>query len=40
MKRMEIEAIYPRPNTSTCTPGHKIFPYLLRGLKIERTNDV
>src|SRR5580700_1673990 len=30
MKRMAIEAIYRRPNTSKPTPGHKIYPYLLR----------
>jgi putative transposase len=40
MKRMEIEAIYRRPNTSKPAPGHKIYPYLLRGLKIERPNHV
>ena len=31
MKRMGIEAIYRRPNTSKPAPGHKIYPYLLRG---------
>ena len=36
MKRMGIEAVYRRPNTSKPAPGHKIYPYLLRGLKIER----
>lgn len=35
MKRMGIEAVYRRPNTSKPAPGHKIYPYLLRGLKIE-----
>ncbi|MGC0392763.1 transposase InsO family protein [Bradyrhizobium sp. USDA 241] len=35
-KRMGIEAVYRRPNTSKPAPGHKIYPYLLRGLKIER----
>lgn len=40
MKRMGIEAIYRRPNTSKPTPGHKIYPYLLRGMKIERPNQV
>ena len=38
MKRMGIEAIYRRPHTSKPAPGHKIYPYLLRGLKIERAN--
>ena len=40
MKRMGIEAIYRRPNTSKPAPGHKIHPYLLRGLKIDRPNQV
>jgi len=40
MKRMGIEAISRRPNTSKPAPGHKIYPYLLRGLKIERPNQV
>jgi len=40
MRRMCIEAIYRRPNTSKPAPGHKIYPYLLRGLAIERANHV
>jgi putative transposase len=40
MKRMGVEAIYRRPNTSKPAPGHKIYPYLLRGLKVERPNQV
>ena len=40
MKRMGIEAIYRRPNTSKPAPGHRIYPYLLRKLKIERANHV
>ncbi len=40
MKRMGIEAIYRRPNTSKPVPGHKIHPYLLRGLTIEKPNHV
>lgn len=40
MKRMGIEAIYRRPNTSKPAPGHKIYPYLLRGMKVERPNQV
>ena len=40
MKKMGIEAIYRRPNTSKAAPGHKIYPYLLRGLKIDRANQV
>jgi len=39
MKRMGISAIYRRPNTSRPTPGHKIYPYLLRGVKIERPDQ-
>ena len=40
MRRMGIEAIYRRPNTSRPAPGHKIYPYLLRGLKVDRPNQV
>ena len=40
MKRMAIEALYRRPNTSKPSPGHKIHPYLLRGLVINRPNQV
>ncbi len=40
MKRMRIEAIYRRPNTSKPAPGHKIFPYLLRKLAATRPNQV
>jgi len=40
MKRMGIEALYRRPNTSKPTAGHKIYPYLLRKLSITRPNQV
>ncbi len=40
MRRMGIVAIYRRPNTSKPSPGHKIYPYLLRGLTVNRTNQV
>ena len=40
MKRMGIEAIYRRPNTSKPAPGHKIYPYLLRKMTIDRPNQV
>jgi putative transposase len=40
MRRMGIEAIYRRPNTSKPAPGHRIYPYLLRGLTIEHPNQV
>ena len=36
MRRMGIEAIYRRPHTSKPADGHKVFPYLLRGMTIER----
>jgi len=40
MKRMGLEALYRKPNTSKPTPGHKIYPYLLRGMTIDRPNQV
>ena len=40
MRLMGLEAIYPRPRTSRAHPGHKIYPYLLRNLSIERPNQV
>jgi|TARA_B110000914_G_C15461510_1_gene446116 putative transposase len=40
MKRMGIEAIYRRPNTSKPAPGHKNYPYLLRKLAVTRPNQV
>ena len=40
MKRMGIEAIYRRPNSSKPQPGHKIHPYLLRDLAVTRPNQV
>jgi putative transposase len=40
MKRMGIEALYRRPRTSQPEPGHKIYPYLLRGTAITRPNQV
>jgi putative transposase len=40
MQRMGIEALYRRPRTSRPEPGHKIYPYLLRGFSIERPNQV
>ncbi len=40
MKRMGLEAIYRRPNTSKPAPGHKIYPYLLRKLAVTRPNQV
>ncbi len=40
MRVMALEAIYQKPNTSRSHPDHKVYPYLLRGLVIERTNQV
>jgi putative transposase len=40
MKRMGIEAIYRKPNTSKPAPGHKIHPYLLRNVAVVRPNQV
>ena len=40
MKRMGIEAIYRKPNTSKPAPGQRIYPYLLSGLAITRPNQV
>ncbi|QJD30908.1 IS3 family transposase [Methylococcus geothermalis] len=40
MKKMGIEALYRRPNTSRKHPQNPIFPYLLRGLEITRANHV
>ena len=40
MKRMGIQAVYRKPNTSKPAPGHKIYPYLLRDLSVTRPNQV
>jgi putative transposase len=40
MRRMGIEALYRKPNTSKKHPGHKVYPYLLRGMTIDRPNQV
>jgi putative transposase len=40
MKRMGIEAVYRRPDTSKPEPGHKIYPYLLRKQPVTRPNHV
>ena len=40
MKRMGIEAIYKKPNTSKKHPGHKIYPYLLRDISITQSDQV
>ena len=40
MRKMGIEAVYRKPNTTKPAPGHRIYPYLLRGLTIDRPNQV
>ena len=40
MRLMGLEAIYQKPNTSQGHPDHKVYPYLLRELSIERPNQV
>lgn len=40
MREMGIEGIAPKPNLSLALPGHQVFPYLLRGLAINKPNQV
>ena len=40
MRRMGLEAIYPKPRLSVAAPEHRRYPYLLRGLAITRPNQV
>jgi len=40
MQILGIEAHYPKPHLSRPAPGHQIYPYLLRGVAIERANQV
>ena len=40
MKRMGVEALYRKPGTSKKHPGHKVYPYLLRGLAINQADQV
>lgn len=40
MRQMGLEAIYAKPRLSIPAPGHRIYPYLLRGLKIDRPDQV
>jgi len=37
---MGLEAIYPRKRRSFSSPGHKLYPYLLEGMKVERPDKV
>jgi hypothetical protein len=39
MRRMDIQALYRKPNTSKKHPAHPVFPYLLRDKAIERANQ-
>ena len=40
LRQMGLEAIYPKPRLSQPGPGHRIYPYRLRGLRIDRPNQV
>ena len=40
LRLMGLEAIYPKPRLSLASPGHQIYPYLLRGVKVTRVNQV
>jgi putative transposase len=40
LRKMGLEAVYPKPKLSQANPEHKVFPYLLRNLLIERCNQV
>jgi putative transposase len=40
MRVMGLEAIYPKPRLSLAGKGHRIYPYLLRGVKVERPDQV
>jgi putative transposase len=40
LRLMGLEAIYPKPRLSQAGKGHRVFPYLLRGLSIERPDQV
>ena len=40
MRLMGLEAIYRRPNTSKPVPGHRIYPYLLQGVEVNRVDQV
>lgn len=40
LRLMGLEAIYPKPRTSTPAPGHRVYPYLLRDVAVERPGHV
>jgi len=40
LQLLGLETIYPKPHTSTPAPGHRVYPYLLRGVPITHTDQV
>ena len=40
MRLLGLEAIYPKPRTSVARSEHRVYPYLLRGLKIDEPHQV
>ena len=40
MRQMGMNTLYPKPNTSRANQAHKVYPYLLKGLEIDRANQV
>jgi putative transposase len=40
LRLMGLEALYPKPNLSKASPNHRLYPYLLRGVEIERVDQV
>ena len=39
-RTLGLETLYPRPRTSVPAPGHRVYPYLLRGLRVARPDHV
>ncbi|HVI72641.1 MAG TPA: IS3 family transposase, partial [Pyrinomonadaceae bacterium] len=40
LRLMGLEAIYPKPRLSLLSPGHQVYPYLLRGVRVTHVNQV
>jgi putative transposase len=40
MRSMGLEAVYPKPRLSTAAANHPVYPYLLRGVRVQRPNQV
>jgi putative transposase len=40
LRTLGLETLYPRPGTSAAAPGHRVYPYLLRGVPVERVDQV